>query len=200
MGLVFIFIQSVSLVGAFNLFTFKVIINIYVPISNQPEYPKGNQSWIFIGRTDAEAETLILWPPDVKNWLIGKDGDAGKDWRREEKGITEDEMVGWHHWLNGHEFEWASGVGDGQGSLACCSPWGCKESNTTEWLNWCFYCLFLNCLGLDFVDLFLLIFLNYVSPVNICCKASLVVLNSLNFCLSTKLLISPSILNEILPG
>ena len=88
----------------------------------QPVHPKGNQSWIFIGRTDAEAEAPILWPTDVKNWLIGKDPDAGKDWRQEEKGTTEDEMVGWHHWLLGQEFEQAPGVGDGQGSLACCSP------------------------------------------------------------------------------
>ena len=98
--------------------------------------PEGNQSWIFIGRTDAEAEALILWPPDVKNWLIGKDPDSGKNWRQEEKGTTEDEMVGWHHWLNWHEFQQAPGVGDGQGSLACCSPWGCKELDTTEQLNW----------------------------------------------------------------
>ena len=97
--------------------------------------PQGNQSWIFIGRTDAEAETPILWPPDVKNWLIRKDLNARKDWRQEEKGTTEHEMVGWHHRLNGHEFEQALGVGDGQGGLACCSPWGCKESETTE-LNW----------------------------------------------------------------
>ena len=89
----------------------------------KPVNPKGNQSWIFIGRTDAEAETRILWAPDV-NWLIGKDSDAGKDWRQEEKGTTEDEMVGWHHWLDGHEFEQDPGVGDGQGSLECCSPWG----------------------------------------------------------------------------
>ena len=102
----------------------------------QPVHPKGNQSWIFIGRTDAEVETPILWPPDVKNWLIGKDPDAGKDWRQEEKGTTEDEMVGWHHRLDGHEFEQAPEVGDGQGSLACCSPWGHKELDTTEQLNW----------------------------------------------------------------
>ena len=102
----------------------------------QPVHPKGNQSWIFIGRTDAEAETPILLPPDVKNWLIGKDPDAGKDWRQEEKGTTEDEMVGWHHRLNGHEFEQTLGVGDGQGSVACCRPWGHKESDTTEQLNW----------------------------------------------------------------
>ena len=93
----------------------------------QPVHLNGNQSWIFIGRTDAEAETPIIWSLDVKNWLIGKDPDAGKDWRQEEKGITEDEMVGWHHWLNGHEFGQALGAGDGQGSLVCCSPWGCKE-------------------------------------------------------------------------
>ena len=101
----------------------------------QPVNPKGNQSWIFIGRTDAEAETPILWPPDVKNWLIGKDPDTGKDRRREEKGTTEDEMVGRHHQLNGHEFEQAPGIGDGQGSLMGCSSRGCKESDTTEWLN-----------------------------------------------------------------
>ena len=102
----------------------------------QPVHPIGNQSWIFIGRTDAKAETPILWPRDVKKWLIGKDPDAGKGWRQEEKGMTEDEMVGWHHRLNGHEFEQAPGVGEGQGSLACCSPCGRKESDTTEWLNW----------------------------------------------------------------
>ena len=105
----------------------------------QPVYPKGNQSWIFIGRTDAEAENPILWPPGVKNWLIWKDPDAGKDWRREEKGMTEDEMVGWHHWLNRHEFEQAPGVGDRQGSLACCSPWSQKESDITKRLNWTFF-------------------------------------------------------------
>ena len=95
-----------------------------------------HQSWVFIGRTDAEAEITILWPPDEKNWLIGKDPDAGEDWRQEEKGMTEDEVVWWHHQLGGHEFEQASGVGDGQGSLACCSPWGCKESDMPELLSW----------------------------------------------------------------
>ena len=98
--------------------------------------PKGNQSWIFIGRSDAEAESPIFWPSDVKNWLIGKDPDAGKDWGQEEKWTTEDEMVGWHHRLDGHEFEQTLGDCEGQGSLACCSPWGRKESNTTEQLNW----------------------------------------------------------------
>ena len=100
----------------------------------KPVNPKGNQSWIFIERTNAEAEAPIVWPPDVKNWLIGKDSDAGKDWRQEEKGTTEDEMVGWHHRLNGHEFEQALGTGDGQGSLVCCSPWGRKELELE--LNW----------------------------------------------------------------
>ena len=103
----------------------------------KPVNSKGDQSWIFIGRTDAEAEAPILWPPAAKSWLIGKDPDAWKDWRWKEKGMTEDEMVGWHHWLNGHEFEQALGVGDGQGSLACCCPWGCRVSH--EWvtkLNW----------------------------------------------------------------
>ena len=85
----------------------------------QSVHPKGDQSWVFIGRTDVEAETPIFWPPDVKNWLIGKDPDTGKDWRQEEKGTTEDEMVGWHHWLNGNEFRWTPAVGDGQGGLAC---------------------------------------------------------------------------------
>ena len=99
-------------------------------------HPKGNQSWVFVGRTDAEAETPILWPPDMKNWLLGKDHIARKDWRWEEKGMRENEMVGWHHQLDGHEFEHTLGVGDGQGSLACYSPWGCKEPDMTEQLNW----------------------------------------------------------------
>ena len=99
----------------------------------QPVHPKGNQSWTFIGRTDAKAEAPILWPPDVKNWLIGKDPDAGKDWKQEEKGTIKDEMIGWHHWFDGHEFEKALSIGDGQGSLACCSPWGHKESDTNDW-------------------------------------------------------------------
>ena len=102
----------------------------------QPVIPKGNQSWIFIGKTDAEAETPILWPPEVKNWLLGKDPDVGKDWRQEEKGMTEDEIVGWYPWIDGHGFEQAPGVNDGQGCLACCSPWSHKESDTTERLNW----------------------------------------------------------------
>jgi len=97
--------------------------------------PKGNQPWTFNGKTVAEAETPIIWPTDAKNWLIRKDPDVGKHGRQEEKGMTGDEMVGWHHWLNGHEFEQAQGNGEGQGSLACCIPWGHKESDRTERLN-----------------------------------------------------------------
>ena len=102
----------------------------------QPVHPKGDQSWLFIGRT--EAKTLVLWPPDTKNWLIGKDPDAGKDWRQEEKGMTEDEMVGWHHRLDGQEFKQAPGIGDGQGGLAWCNPWGHKRvrHNWATELNW----------------------------------------------------------------
>ena len=101
----------------------------------QPVHPK-DQSWVFTGRTDAEAETPILWPPHGKSWLIGKDPDAGKDWGQEEKGMTKDEMAGWHYRLNGHEFGWTPGVGDGQGGLECCGSWGRKESDTTKWLKW----------------------------------------------------------------
>ena len=108
----------------------------------QPVHPK-DESWVFIGRTDAEAETPILWPPDAKSWLIGKDPDAGKDWGQEEKGTTEVDMIGWHHLLDGHAFGQILGVGVGQGSLACGSPWGRKESDTTEQLNW----MELNCAG-----------------------------------------------------
>ena len=106
----------------------------------QPVHPKGDQSWVFVGRTDAEAETPILWPLHAKSWLIGKDPNAGRDWGQEEKGMTEDEMAGWHHRLNAHEFGWTLGVGDGKGGLACCDSWGHKESDTTErlsdWTDW----------------------------------------------------------------
>ena len=102
----------------------------------QPVHPKGDQSWVFVERTDAEAETPILWPPYAKSWLTRKDFDAGRDWGQEEKGTTEDEMAGWHHWLDVCESEWTPGVGDGQGGLACCDSWGRKESDTTERLNW----------------------------------------------------------------
>jgi len=102
----------------------------------QPVHPKGDQSWVFIGRTDVEAETPVLWPPHVKSWLIGKDPDAGRDWGQEEKGMTEDEMAGRHHQLDVCKFEWTPGVGDGQGGPTCCDSWGHKESDITEWLNW----------------------------------------------------------------
>ena len=102
----------------------------------QPVHPKGDQSWVFFGRTDAKAETPILWPPHAKCWLIGKDSDAGRDWGQEEKETIEDEMAGWHHQLDGREFEWSPGVGDGQGGLACCNSWGRKESDMTEGLDW----------------------------------------------------------------
>jgi len=119
----------------------------------QPVHSKGDQSWVFFGRNDAKAETPVLWPPHMKSWLIGKDSDAGRYWGQEEKGTTEDEMAGWHHQLDGREFEWIPRVGDGQVGLACCSSWGCKESEMTEQLNWtelifpflfCFSFLFLS--------------------------------------------------------
>ena len=100
-----------------------------------PVHPKGDQSGIYIGRADVEAKTPVLWPPDMKSWLIWKYPAPGKDWRQEEKGMT-DEMAGWHHWLSVRESGWTPGVGDGQGGLAFCDSWGCKELNTTEWLNW----------------------------------------------------------------
>ena len=102
----------------------------------QPVHPKGNQSWIFIGRTDAKAETPILWPLDVKNWFIWKNSYAGRNWRQEEKGMTEDQMVGWYHRLDGHGYGWTLGVVDGQGGLVCCSPWSRKELDMAEWLDW----------------------------------------------------------------
>ena len=105
----------------------------------KPVNPKGNQPWIFIGRTDTEAEVPIVWPPDAKSQLTEKDADAGKGWGQEEKRITKDGMVKWHHRSHGHEFEHAPGVADGQGGLACCSPWGCKASDMIEWLNWISY-------------------------------------------------------------
>ena len=139
-------IWNISINLGLNFFSFSNILRCRVVLEKtleipldckeiKPVNPKGNQSWIFIGKTDAEAEASIIWPPDA-NWLIGKDPDAGKDGRQEEKGTTEDDMVGWHHRLDGHEFEQALGVGDGQRSLACGSPRGCRESDMTEWLNW----------------------------------------------------------------
>ena len=102
----------------------------------QPVHSEGDQPWVYFGRNDAKAEAPALWPPHAKSWLIGKDADAGRDWGQEEKGTTEDEMAGWHHWLDGRESEWTPVFGDGQGGLACCDSWGHKESDTTEWLNW----------------------------------------------------------------
>ena len=102
----------------------------------QPVHSEGAQPWVFFGRNDAKAETPVLWPPHAKSWLIGKDFEAGRDWGQEEKGMTEDEMAGWHHWLDGRESQWTPGVGDGQGALACCDSWGRKESDTTKRLNW----------------------------------------------------------------
>ena len=106
------------------------------PVLKEILHPKGDQSWVFTERTDVEAETPVRWPPDVKSWLIWKDPDLGKHWGQEEKGMTEDEMVGWHHRLNGRGFGWTPGVGDGQGGLVCCGSWGHKELDTTEQLNW----------------------------------------------------------------
>ena len=103
---------------------------------SQPVHPKGDQSWVFTGRIDVEAETPIVWPPDAKSWIIWKDPDAGKDWGQEEKGTTEDEMAGWHRRLDGYGFGWTPGVDDGQGGLACCDSWSHKELDMTEWLNW----------------------------------------------------------------
>ena len=126
-------------IDAFELCCWRILLR--VPWTEvQPVHPKGDQSWVFIGGTDVEAETPILWPRDVKSWLVGKDPHAGKDWRQEEKGNTEDEMVGWHHWLNRHGFGWTPGVGDEQGGVVCCSSWGHKESDMTEQLNWTEYC------------------------------------------------------------
>ena len=118
----------------------------------QPVHSEGDWSWMFFGRNDAKAATPVLWPPHVKSWLIGKDSDGGRDWGQEEKGTTEDEMTGWHHRLDGHEFEWTLGVVDGQGGLACCNSWGRKELDTTEWLNWTELksCLTLQTHGLGF--------------------------------------------------
>ena len=118
-------------IDAFKLWCWKRLDNPLDSKEIKAVNPKGNQPWIFIGRTGAEDEAPILWPPDAKSRLIRKDPDAGKDWGQEEKRATEDEMVGWHHWLNGHKFEQTQGDSEGQGNLAYCSSWGCRESETT---------------------------------------------------------------------
>ena len=125
-------------IDAFELWCWRRLLRVHWTArrSNQSVHSEGDQPWDFFGKNDAKAETLILWPPHAKSWLIGKDSDAGRDWGQEEKGMTEDEMAGWHHLLDGHEFVWTPGVGDGQGGLACCDSWGHKELDTTEWLNW----------------------------------------------------------------
>ena len=122
-------------IDAFELWCWRRLLR--VPwTARRSIHPKRNQSWIFIGRADVEAESSRFWPPDAKNWLIWKNPDAGKHWRQVEKGMTEDEMVGWHHWINGYEFEQAPGDGEGQGGLVCYSPWGCKQWNMTDRLKW----------------------------------------------------------------
>ena len=124
-------------IDAFELWCWRRLLRVpWTARRSNQVHPKGNQSWIFIGRTDVEAETPKLWPSDAKSWLIWKDPDARKDWGQEEKETTEDEIIGWHHRLDGHGFVWTPGAGDGQGGLECCSSWGHKESDTTEQLNW----------------------------------------------------------------
>ena len=123
-------------IDAFELWCWRRLLSPLNRKESQPFHPKGDPSWVFIGRSDVEAETPILWPPDAKSWLIWKDPDAGKDWGREEEGTSEDEMAVWYHRLNGQGFGWTPGVGDGQGGLACCGSWGHKESDITEQLNW----------------------------------------------------------------
>ena len=123
-------------IDAFELWYWRRLLRVPWTARRSNLSLKGDKSWIFIGWTDAEAEAPIRWPPNVKNWLIGKNPDAGKDWRQEEKGMIEEKMVGWHYQLNGHEFEQPPGVGDGQVGLVCCSPWGHKELDISEQLNW----------------------------------------------------------------
>ena len=125
-------------IDAFELWCWRRLLR--VPWTARRSNQSILKDWVFFGRTDAKTETPILWPPHAKSWLIGKDSETGRDWGQEEKGTTEDEMTGWHHRLDGREFEWTLGVGDGQGGLACCDSWGRRESNTTERLNWTQFC------------------------------------------------------------
>ena len=123
-------------IDSFDLWYWRRLLRVPWTVEFQPVHSEGDQPWDFFGRNDANAETLVLWLPDAKSWLIGKVCDAGRDWRQEEKGTTEDEMAGWHHWLDGLVSEWTLGVGIGQGGVACCDSWSCKESDATERLNW----------------------------------------------------------------
>ena len=124
-------------IDAFELWCWRNVLRVHWTVRrSKPVHSKGDQSWVFFGRNDANDETPILCPLHVKSWLIGKDSDAGRAWRQEEKGMTEEEITGWHHQLDGCEFEWTPGIGDWQGGLACCDSWGHKELDTTEWLNW----------------------------------------------------------------
>ena len=129
---------------------------------NQPVHSKRDQSWVFFGRNDAKVETPVFWPPHVKNWLIGKDSDAGRDWGHKEKWMTEDEMAGWHHWVDGYESEWTPGVANGQGGLVCCDSWGCKESDTIEQLNWTWVNIICNLNSI--LNLYEILFSWYSSP------------------------------------
>ena len=122
-------------IDAFELWCWRRLLSPLDSKEIQPVHSE-DQPWDFFGSNDAKAQTLVLWPPHAKSWLIGKDSDAGMGWGQEEKGTTEDEMAGWHHWLDGRESDWTPGVGDGQGGLACCDSWGRKESDMTEWLIW----------------------------------------------------------------
>ena len=123
-------------IDAFELWCWRRLLSPLDCKEIKPVHSEGDQPWDFFRGNDAKPETPVLWPPHEKSWLTGKDSDAGRDWGQEEKGTTEDEMAGWHHWLDGRESEWTPGVGDGQGGLACCDSWGCKESDTTEQMNW----------------------------------------------------------------
>ena len=132
--LCFCFANKVHLYHFSRFHMYVLIYNISIHLSSICS--EGDQPWDFFGRNDVKAETPVLWPPHAKSWLIGKDSDAGRDWGKEEKGTTEDEMAGWHHGLDGRESEWTPGVGDGQGGLTCCDSWGHKELDMTDWLNW----------------------------------------------------------------
>ena len=123
-------------IDGFELWCWRRLLRVSWTARRSPVHSEGDEPWDLFGRNDAKAETPVLWPPHAKSWLIGKDPDAERDWGQEEKGMTEDKMAGWRHWLDGRESEWTPGDGDGQGGLACCDSWGRKESDTTEWLNW----------------------------------------------------------------